>query len=97
MTQNQADLLNKILAARTTFFSEARRNRQNQCYAKNIVKHLHENTLENILLLAYTNRAVDEICEAVESIGSGHAAKYLRLGSRISAGEKYASKLLDQK
>ena len=35
---------------------------------KNLVKYLHQNTKENILLLAYTNRAVDEICEAIISI-----------------------------
>ena len=98
LTQNQADLLNKILAAKDYFLLWGPPGTgKTSVMLKNIVKHLHENTLENILLLAYTNRAVDEICEAVESIGSGHAAKYLRLGSRISAGEKYASKLLNQK
>jgi len=47
---------------------------------KNLVKHLIENTQEDILLLAYTNRAVDEICEVLQKIGTD----FLRLGRRES-------------
>jgi len=59
-----------------------------------MVSHLYNHTDENILLLAYTNRAVDEICAAVESsIGK----KYIRVGSRYSTDDRYRKNLLQSK
>jgi DNA replication ATP-dependent helicase Dna2 len=52
-------------------------------------------TNENIMLVAYTNRAVDELCDAVESICSDTQYEYLRIGSRFSCPEKYQARLLD--
>lgn len=51
---------------------------------------------ENILLVAYTNRAVDELCEAVESIRSNGEIQYIRIGSRYACADKYKGKLLDE-
>ncbi len=59
-----------------------------------LAKHWLENTTENILLLAYTNRAVDEICEALDSIGDGIREQYLRIGSRFSTAENFREQLL---
>lgn len=61
---------------------------------RNMVAHLLENSQENILLLAYTNRAVDEICAAIESISADMKDQYLRIGSRYSTGESYIDQLL---
>ncbi len=44
-----------------------------------MVRYLLTHTKENILLLAYTNRAVDEICEAIHDFAE---TNYLRIGSR---------------
>lgn len=62
---------------------------------KNLVKLIHLYTSENILLLSYTNRAVDEICEAVTEAGFGE--DFIRIGSRYSAMECFHKNLLDQK
>ena len=51
-------------------------------------------THDNLLLLAYTNRAVDEICEALDSIGGDIREQYLRIGSRFSTGERFKPQLL---
>jgi len=64
---------------------------------KHLVRWLMENTDENILVLAYTNRAVDEICASIESIATEAAEWYLRIGSRFSTGENYRARLLSQK
>ena len=59
-----------------------------------MVSHLYADTQENILLLAYTNRAVDEICAAVEgSVGKA----YIRVGSRYSTDDRYKDNLLHSK
>ncbi len=48
---------------------------------KNLVKYYYENTDDDILLVAYTNRAVDEICNIIKA--AGYDA--LRTGSRQSS------------
>ena len=64
---------------------------------KNIVSYLLNETDENILLLAYTNRAVDEICEAIVSIDKYAKNEYLRLGSAHSCGVDYHDQLFNSK
>ncbi len=62
-----------------------------------LVRHLLMNTKENLLLVAYTNRAVDEICESIEQIrtASGDPFRdYLRIGSRLGSSPEYADRLL---
>ena len=46
---------------------------------------------ESILLLSYTNRAVDEICSKLVERGIG----FVRIGSRLSCGEPFRQYLLD--
>ena len=52
-------------------------------------------TTDNLLLLAYTNRAVDEICEALDSLGGDIREQYLRIGSRYSTAERFREQLLN--
>jgi len=62
---------------------------------KGIVKHYYEETSTRILIIAYTNRAVDEICGAISGIDE--KLDYVRIGSRYSCGEEYKAKLLKAK
>ena len=62
---------------------------------KSLTQRLFDNTNEHILLLAYTNRAVDEICASIESISDGFADNYIRIGSSTSCGDRYKSRLID--
>lgn len=62
-----------------------------------LVRHLLENTGENLLLVAYTNRAVDEICESIERIigPDGEPFRdYLRIGSRYGVAAQFEERLL---
>lgn len=59
-----------------------------------LVDWVLHHTSDNLLLLAYTNRAVDEICEAIDSLGGDIRAQYLRIGSRHAASERTRDQLL---
>ena len=50
---------------------------------------------KQIVLLAYTNRAVDELCSTVESLSE--SIDYVRIGSRYSTDEKFRENLLDHR
>ncbi len=62
-----------------------------------LVEHFLRKTDENLLLLAYTNRAVDEICEAIEAIGGDIRDHYLRIGSRYATAAPFQQQLLGEK
>lgn len=64
---------------------------------KHLTDYFVRQQSETVLILAYTNRAVDEICEAIESLGDWIKPLYFRIGSRFSTPEKYAAQLLEQK
>lgn len=59
---------------------------------KSMVEEFHADADCNILLLSYTNRAVDEICEMLESIPGG--VDYIRIGSTLSCQDRYHARLL---
>lgn len=61
---------------------------------RSIVEEHYRHTDSHILLMAYTNRAVDEICAAIESIEDSPA--YIRLGSEQSCDERYAPHALSR-
>ena len=62
---------------------------------KSLTQRLYDSSEENILLLAYTNRAVDEMCAAIESIGEGFENNYVRLGSSTSCMERFKPRLIN--
>lgn len=62
---------------------------------KNMIHILTSNVEKPLLVLAYTNRAVDELCEAIESLGGSHKDSYIRIGSRFGTDPAYMDKLLD--
>jgi DNA replication ATP-dependent helicase Dna2 len=53
-------------------------------------------TKDRIVLLAYTNKAVDEICEALHASGPEVSEHYIRIGSRAATGDSYRHRLLEQ-
>ena len=57
---------------------------------KMVEEHLAQG--HNLLLLSYTNRAVDEICEMLSSVDE--ASGYIRLGRELSCAQPFRSHLL---
>ncbi len=61
-----------------------------------VVAWLMHHTTANLLLLAYTNRAVDEITEAVEPFFDSAKGGVLRIGSRYGTDPRFHHLLLEQ-
>lgn len=59
---------------------------------RSMVEEFHLDKNKNILLLAYTNRAVDEICETLNRITP--TPEYLRIGSELACEERFRPHLL---
>lgn len=58
-----------------------------------MVRTFYESPKTNILLLAYTNRAVDEICQSLSTIVP--KVDYLRVGSELSCASHFRDHLLE--
>lgn len=98
LTPEQQDIFRKALSAEDYFLLWGPPGTgKTSMMLKHLVAYLLDNTNENILLLAYTNRAVDEICEALESIRQDIRRHYLRIGSRYSTAPRFQEQLLSAK
>ena len=59
---------------------------------KAMVQEFHADAQQNILLLSYTNRAVDEICAMLETINP--KPDYLRMGSELNCDPEFRGHLM---
>ena len=60
---------------------------------RRMVESFYEKPDTQILLLAYTNRAVDEICSSLNAIVPG--VNYIRIGSELSCDERFREHLVE--
>ncbi len=98
LTEEQGNILQKMINAKDYFLLWGPPGTgKTSVMLRHFVAHLLNETDENILLLAYTNRAVDEICDAIEIIDPLIKNEYIRIGSRFSTQERFHDQLLDQK
>jgi adenylate kinase family enzyme len=61
---------------------------------KAMLEEFHADPDCQLLLLAYTNRAVDEICDTLEKADGGSIG-YVRIGSELSSDARFHHRLLD--
>ncbi len=60
---------------------------------RRMVERFYAQPDTQILLLAYTNRAVDEICASIEAIAP--SVDYIRIGSELSCDERFRNRLAE--
>ncbi len=95
LTKEQLTLLNRALSCEDYFLLWGPPGTgKTSIMIAQMIYHLFHHTEETILLLAYTNRAVDEICAAAESV---IGKEYIRVGSRYSTADNYKDNLLSSK
>lgn len=95
LTAEQAGIMRRIVSAPDYFLLWGPPGTgKTSMMLHHLVAHLLKHTQEQILLMAYTNRAVDEICESLERLGGGDFRDYLRIGSRYGTAPAYQDRLL---
>lgn len=98
LTREQGKIFRKVIASKDYFLLWGPPGTgKTSMMLKNLAGHYFNETDENVLILAYTNRAVDEICAAIESLGEEVKNSYIRIGSRYGTDPRFRGKLLDQK
>ena len=98
LTAEQSEILQKMVNAKDYFLLWGPPGTgKTSMMLRHFVAYILNETDENILLLAYTNRAVDEICDAIEKIDPLIKKEYIRIGSRFSTQKRFHDQLLDQK
>ena len=98
LTGQQNQILQKIIPAEDYFllWGPPGTGKTSQML-HHLVKYLLDHTDESVLLVAYTNRAVDEICESIERIRTPEGepfTNYLRLGSTLGVAPDFRDRLL---
>ncbi|ASV78482.1 AAA domain-containing protein [Elizabethkingia anophelis] len=96
VSNEQQTVINKALSADRYFLLNGPPGTgKTSIIIKNLIKELIA-CGKSILVLAYTNRAVDELCDAINNACAGtNGRNFIRFGSQLSADAKYHDNLLD--
>lgn len=98
LTSEQKGVLKSIISARDYYLLWGPPGTgKTSMMLKHYVQYKWKHSQESILLMAYTNRAVDEICAAIESIDPSIRKLYLRIGSSNACHPDYREQLLSHK
>lgn len=97
MTNQQFEILEKMIHSQDYFLLWGPPGTgKTSVMLKYFVTHILKNTDERLLLLAYTNRAVDEICHTLEEISKDIEVPYVRIGSTYGVAPEYRPRLLQK-
>jgi len=92
--EKQNQVINKAVAAQDYFLIVGPPGTgKTSVFARRLIELFHTNPSTDILVMAYTNRAVDELCEAVNN-AIGDNNNFIRIGTELSCTEPHKHRLL---
>lgn len=96
LTGEQNKLLNEMILARDYYLLWGPPGTgKTSIVIKHLIRYLFLYTTDRILVCAYTNRAVDELCEAILDAVDGETENFVRVGSSHSTAQEFVPYLLD--
>ncbi len=98
LTENQLDVLKRMITAPDYFllWGPPGTGKTSVLICK-YIQYIMDHTSDNLYVLAYTNRAVDELCAAIDSLGQPYTSNYIRIGSKYGADERYLPNMMRSK